>query len=121
MSCLTFYGGVGEIGGNKVLLEDGGKRIWLDFGMSFGQADMYFAEFLQPKKYNGIVDFLEMGLLPPLPDMAGFYREDYLVCVGVGVGGGVVYDAVFLSHAHADLKISDRHLAMAMWWKSWLL
>jgi len=32
---ITFYGGVAEIGGNKILLEDQGSRILLDFGMNF--------------------------------------------------------------------------------------
>ena len=35
LTSLTFYGGVGEIGGNKVLLEDRNARFLLDFGMSF--------------------------------------------------------------------------------------
>jgi len=35
MVSLTFYGGVDEIGGNKVLLEDGDARIFLDFGQAF--------------------------------------------------------------------------------------
>ncbi len=102
MSWLTFYGGIGEIGGNKILLEDGGKRIWLDFGMSFTQAGKYFAEFLQPKKYNGVLDFLEMDLLPRLSDMGGFYRQDYLAHSGMETWDQAAYDAVFLSHAHAD-------------------
>lgn len=34
---LIFYGGVNEIGGNKILLEDKDAKIFLDFGMSFGQ------------------------------------------------------------------------------------
>jgi ribonuclease J len=34
---LTFYGGVNEIGGNKILLEDNDTRILMDFGMSFNQ------------------------------------------------------------------------------------
>ena len=37
MTSLTFYGGVSEIGGNKILLEDGDTRLFLDFGMSFKQ------------------------------------------------------------------------------------
>lgn len=102
MTSLTFYGGIGEIGGNKILLEDGGRRIWFDFGMSFAQANRFFAEFLQPKKYNGVLDFLEMDLLPRLSDMAGFYREDYLTHAGLDVWDRAAYDAVFLSHAHAD-------------------
>ena len=35
MVSLTFHGGVNEIGGNKILLEYGDTRIWLDFGKSF--------------------------------------------------------------------------------------
>jgi ribonuclease J len=102
MTSLTFHGGVGEIGGNKILLENGDKRIWLDFGMSFKQSGLYFDEFLQPKKYNGLVDFLEMGLLPRVTDMAGLYRQDYLAHAGMPTSPDAAYDGVFLSHAHAD-------------------
>jgi len=35
MASLTFYGGVNEIGGNKILLEDNGARVYLDFGQPF--------------------------------------------------------------------------------------
>ena len=38
MVSLTFYGGVNEIGGNKILLEDQDTRLFLDFGMSFTQS-----------------------------------------------------------------------------------
>lgn len=72
---LTFYGGVNEIGGNKILLEDGDARVFLDFGMSFGQANNYFSEFLQPRKCNGLGDFFEFGLIP---DLKGLYRSDFL-------------------------------------------
>ena len=102
MASLTFYGGVGEIGGNKILLEDGDDRIFLDFGLSFNQSGMYFAEFLQPKKYNGVVDFLEMGLLPRLTDMGGLYRQDYLQHTDMETRADAAYNGVFLSHAHAD-------------------
>lgn len=32
---LIFYGGVNEIGGDKIQLEDKGAKIFLDFGQSF--------------------------------------------------------------------------------------
>jgi len=32
---LTFYGGAGEIGGNKILLQTPRSKIYLDFGQSF--------------------------------------------------------------------------------------
>jgi ribonuclease J len=56
---LTFYGAVNEIGGNKILLEDNGTKLILDFGMSFGTANRYFSEFLQPRKCSGLGDFIE--------------------------------------------------------------
>ena len=98
MPSLTFYGGVNEIGGNKILLEAEGMRIFLDFGMSFKIANQYFAEFLQPRKCTALVDFFELGLLP---DIKGIYREDYLKHMNHPAEARSV-DAVLLTHAHAD-------------------
>ena len=75
MTSLTFHGGLNEIGGNKILLEDGKVKIWLDFGLSFGQMGKFYDEFMNPRKYNGLNDFFEMGLLPKLD---GLYRCDFL-------------------------------------------
>ena len=61
---LTFYGGVNEIGGNKILLEDKDAKIFLDFGMSFGMANKYFSEFLQPRKCNGSWRFYRVWPYP---------------------------------------------------------
>jgi ribonuclease J len=98
MTSITFYGGVGEIGGTKILIEHKDTRIFLDFGMSFNQAAEYFSEFLQPRKCSALEDFFEFNLLP---DIKGIYREDYLRHMGRPQEKKEV-DAVFLSHAHAD-------------------
>lgn len=98
MTSLTFYGGVNEIGGNKILLEDKGTKIFLDFGMSFSQRGRFFEEFLKPRTANGIGDFLAMGLLP---DIKGVYREDLLEHLGRKPEEPDI-DGVLLSHAHAD-------------------
>ncbi|HUS99228.1 MAG TPA: MBL fold metallo-hydrolase, partial [Candidatus Thermoplasmatota archaeon] len=95
---VTFYGGVDEIGGNKILLDDQGTKLFLDFGMSFSRRGKYFEEFLNPRTANGIGDFLEMGLLPNLP---GIYRTDLLEHAGKKPQDPVV-SGVILSHAHAD-------------------
>jgi len=63
MTSLIFYGGVNEIGGNKILLEDKGTKIFLDFGMSFSLNGMYFDKFLKPRVAVGIKDYIEMGLI----------------------------------------------------------
>ena len=98
MTSLTFYGGVKEIGGNKILLEDKGTKIFLDFGMSFGRRGKFFEEFLTPRTANGIGDFLTMNLIP---DIKGIYREDLLKHFGRKSEKPEIA-AVFLSHAHAD-------------------
>jgi ribonuclease J len=41
---LTFYGGVNEIGGNKILLEHKDTKIFLDFGWSFTMGKDPFSE-----------------------------------------------------------------------------
>jgi len=70
---LTCYGGVGEVGGNKILLETGGARIWLDFGTPFGRHKAFFNEYLRPRAARGLWDLLALGLTPPLE---GLYRQD---------------------------------------------
>jgi ribonuclease J len=82
MVSLTFYGGVNEIGGNKILLKDGDTKIFLDFGMSFSKANQFFSEFLQPRKCNVIGDLIEFGLLP---DLKGFSKA-----YGKGVRGKAI-------------------------------
>jgi len=98
MTSLTFYGGVNEIGGNKILLEDKDTKVFLDFGMSFGLNAKYFQGYLQPRSFTGITDYLEMGLIP---NIKGIYRDDLLKIAG-RKKEPVDVDGVLLSHAHAD-------------------
>jgi ribonuclease J len=98
MGSLRFYGGINEIGGNKVLLEYGDTRVWLDFGQSFDQGTEYYVNWLQPRRSSGLKDYFEFGLLP---DIRGLYAEDMLS------GTDLCYEepcfhGVFISHAHAD-------------------
>ena len=62
MTKLTFYGGVNEIGGNKILLEDKGTKIFLDFGQSFNFGKEYFTSWLDARELNGLGDYFEFGL-----------------------------------------------------------
>ena len=95
---LSFYGGINEIGGNKILLEDRDTKIFLDFGMSFSRREKFFEEYLMPRSANGMGDFLVMGLIP---DITGVYRDDLLEIQGRKPEIPEV-QAVILSHAHAD-------------------
>lgn len=99
MTSITCYGGVNEIGGNKILISDKKDKIFLDFGMSFGEHFKYFDVFLTPRKLNGVGDFFELGLLPKIK---GIYRKDYLGRIGNKQSKKLGVKGVFLSHAHAD-------------------
>ncbi len=98
MVSLTFYGGVNEIGGNKILLQDGKTRIWLDFGMSFSQYGKFFEEFMSPRTRTGLKDFLALNLVP---DMEGLYAPDLLAMAG-RKPTEPQFDAVLISHPHED-------------------
>ena len=70
---LTFYGGVEEIGGNKILLEDDKGKLFLDFGYPYSKYRTFYEEYLKPRPGAGLLDLLVMGLLPQLE---GIYRTD---------------------------------------------
>ncbi len=85
---LTFYGGVGEIGGNKILLQDHDTKIFLDFGMSFSAKNQFYSPpFLSPKNEQSLQ---ELGILPKIE---GLYKFDQ---------SPPQADAVFISHGHLD-------------------
>ena len=85
---LTFYGGVDEIGGNKILLQDRGTRVFFDFGMSFAMKKQFYSPpFLSPKSEKSLQ---ELGILPEISGVYKFDRNPPEV------------DAVFISHGHLD-------------------
>lgn len=98
---ISFYGGVNEIGGNKILIEDKSSdaSVFLDFGMNFAKHGDFFEEFIQPRTSNGILDYLEMGLLPKVDRV---YRHDLLGFAGMDKHDEPIADAIVLSHAHLD-------------------
>jgi ribonuclease J len=99
---LTVLGGAGEIGGNKILVEDGDRRILLDFGISFARRGQFFEEYVAPRAAAGLADLLVTGVLPAVP---GLYRQDLLAIGGPGVPAPhtePAAEALLLSHAHLD-------------------
>lgn len=127
---ITLYGGVAEVGGNKILVEDNKTRILLDFGISMGYESNYFSEFLQPRgNICALRDRLEIGALPKID---GIYRQDLITPKGIQDINTTAYqrligpqhrylkssvqshetylknngepflDGIFLSHAHLD-------------------
>jgi len=95
---ITFFGGVNEIGGNKILLRDRDTRVFLDFGLSFSKQGEYFSGYLSPRTVNGAGDYLEFGLIP---NLEGLYAQDAIKNTKIGYVEPEI-DGVILSHAHLD-------------------
>lgn len=109
---LTCFDGVGCIGGNKILLEDGDAKLFFDFGRNFGAEGQFYEEFIQPKTLAGIYEPIQMGFLPPFRDL---YRDDMVseLCdpwLGIGADNIGEVSGVLVSHAHVDHIGSLHHL-----------
>lgn len=80
---LSLLGGVGEIGGNRIMLRSGGNVIFFDYGRNFLREE----------------EFFQWPFMPPT------FEEDYLktrlIEVVEGVSGEDI-KGVFISHAHQD-------------------
>ena len=98
MVSLTFYGGANEIGGNKILLEDKGARIYLDFGQSFDFGEDFFLDYLQPRAAHGLEVYFEFGMMPKVPRL---YSKSMLERTDLKYEKPDI-DAVFISHSHSD-------------------
>lgn len=84
---LTFYGGVREIGGTKILLRSDSGSIFIDFGKSFGLESAFFEEPWNPPFY-----IPSLQAIGALPSIEGLYRMKPARPV----------DGVLISHAHLD-------------------
>jgi ribonuclease J len=122
---LTFFGGVDEIGGNKILLQTDDGSVLLDFGRRMGEYGRFFSEFLVARSKNALRDMLRLGILPKidgiysphLVDMTVLF-ENEAVAKKVPLDEAMDYwktvdvcpcdatrpavDCVFISHAHFD-------------------
>ena len=125
MTSLTFYGGVGEIGGTKILLESSSGTVLLDFGRRMGITGDFYSEFLQLRAKNALRDLLRLGVLPKIDgiydkkhldttillenpnDVAKIpiaHASDYWITEDIKPcePSSPKVDAVFISHAHFD-------------------
>jgi ribonuclease J len=94
---LTFYGGVNEIGGNKILISEKKTGIFLDFGQNFEKENNYFRyPYLQPREEKHL---LALSILPPMP---GIYKSD--------PQANTLIQAILVSHGHTDHANYVRYL-----------
>jgi len=96
---VTFLGGVREIGGNKILVQDGPDRVLFDFGPSFSpRREEFYVDFLQPRSSSPVEDLLEFDLLPRLE---GLYSREALQDADLPWRPPEIH-GLFVSHAHMD-------------------
>ena len=96
---LTFHGGVAEIGGNKILLEDGDARLWLDMGQPFSYGEDFFVDpYLQPRARFGLRDHFALDLLPKIP---GLYSQEALAPTDFA-WTPPTFSGIAISHIHFD-------------------
>ncbi len=101
---LWGLGGVGEIGGNKLLLEGGDSGVFLDFGVSMSVKRRFFSLHLRPRTPTYLSLYLMTGVIPRL---GGIYREDLLRIDSpassiLDKAPKPRVDACIVSHAHID-------------------
>ena len=98
---VSFWGGLGVIGGTKVLVEEAGWRVLLDFGMPYTVLDSFFDSRLCPRPGNSLKDYLEFGYTPPLDRL---YPAEAVAGTTVAPlpSGEPPRTAVFISHLHLD-------------------
>ncbi len=88
MARVSVLGGVGEIGGNKILVEDKDARVMLDFGMSIAQRARFFSDpYVSPRRAESL---LSLGIIPSIDGVYSWDTAERKL------------DAIFLSHAHLD-------------------
>jgi ribonuclease J len=96
LTTITFYGGVGEVGGNKFLVESEETSLFLDFGKNYAREKKFYEEpFLRPKDERHL---LSLGIIPKV---SGIYKADE---------NEPMIDGIVLSHAHTDHGDSIRYL-----------
>jgi ribonuclease J len=98
MATVSFWGGVGVIGSSKILVEQGGWRVLLDFGLDYTPGAGPFRAGVTPRPGRELHDRILTGLAPRIPHV---YRTDFLEGTGLA-GGADGQTALFITHAHLD-------------------
>jgi ribonuclease J len=96
MTFITFYGGVNEIGGTIILLEDKDTSVFFEQGKSFHKFNEFYNGFVTPRSFK---EYLRLGLIPQMYEN---YREDLLESMDIKPRDKPPVKATFISHSHLD-------------------
>lgn len=103
---IEFYGGLGVIGGSKIMISTPNARVLLDLGLDLPSGVDLFRPPVGTRTGHELADYLNTGQAPELP---GIYDPELLPIRGPRAGRVVDLahpdprpSAVFISHAHID-------------------
>jgi len=103
---IEFYGGLGVIGGSKIMISTPNARVLLDLGLDIPSGADLFRLPVGTRPGHELADYLNTGQAPELP---GIYDPALLPIRGPRAGQLVDLghpdprpSAVFISHAHID-------------------
>ncbi len=92
---IIIYGGLGEIGGNIILLDYKGEKIVLDIGLSFSRYREYYE--WPNRTHKGIDEMIRLGVAPNIEGLyISWKNKSDFVSKETDILG------VFVSHAHMD-------------------
>ena len=98
---ITIFDGACTIGGNKIYVEENGRGLFLDFGLSFAKYSQFYEEYVCERQARGIYDLWHLNLIPKINN----YRKDLIpsdLRDVVSRCPKLPVSAVLLSHAHLD-------------------
>ncbi len=98
MVSIEFWGGLGVIGGSKIIIREGGHRVMLDIGMDIPSGADLFRLPVRERPGRELSDRLRVGAAPRVP---GLYDPAVLEA-GDPLGEPTEPTAVFVSHPHID-------------------
>lgn len=96
---ITFYGGIGTIGGTKIAVAEGGYRVIFDFGSTYAPGGDFWGGKVRARP--GAARLRDMVALGYTPALDGIYRTGAAESLGLQPGQGDTTQ-VFISHLHLD-------------------
>ncbi|PSR26480.1 MAG: hypothetical protein C7B47_10615 [Sulfobacillus thermosulfidooxidans] len=99
MATIQFFGGVGVIGSSKIVIEQDGWRVLLDFGLEFNPGGGLYRQGIVPRLSHALSDRLRTG---DAPWLSHIYDPDLAKGVDELKVGNDHKTAVFITHAHLD-------------------
>ena len=98
MVTIKFWGGLGVIGGSKIMVEDGGHRVLLDIGLDIPSGRDPFRLPVRTRPGRELADRLRLNTAPHIPGLFDPAALD----PGSPLGEPTGETAVFVSHPHID-------------------